>query len=65
MMSCPDFEPGTPLSPTPGSRRCKSLRIGDGITAIPWPWVYEGSYCDIIESCLMSPCIGADWGSIF
>ena len=27
-------------------------------------WVYEDLY-DVIESCLMSPCVGADWRSIF
>ena len=34
MLSCPDFEPGTPRSPTT-CPVCKPLRIGDGIATIP------------------------------
>ena len=63
MMSCPNFEPGTSQNPNHGSRRCKPLRIGDRITAIPW--VHEGLQSDVVESCLMSPCSGADWSGIF
>ncbi len=60
MMSCPDFIPRTHCTPSHVSRRCKPLRIGDGIAAMPW--VYEGLY--VIESCLMSP-DPLDWSSIF
>ncbi len=53
----PILNPG-PLTSQPRACRYKPLRIGDGITAIPW--VHKTLYCDVINSCLMSSCIGAD-----
>ena len=50
MMSCPDFGTRDPSHPNHASRRCKPLRISDGIAAIPW--VNEGLQRDLIESCL-------------
>ena len=59
MMSCPDFEPWKPHSPTMGPVY-KPLRIGGGIASIPWVYIYEGLKHGVIKSCLMSPCVGAN-----
>ena len=53
MMSCPDFEPGTPLIPLTLAPQMQATE-DSGIAAIPW--VYEGLQRDVIECCLMSPC---------
>ncbi len=62
MMSRPDFEPGTPCTPT--KSQVDESHRGQASESQQFHG-YEGLQCNVIESCLMSPCIGADWSSIF